>query len=113
MQLSKSEAQSLRQTIPFTPDQLKGMADMYLSGASIREVAEKYGLNRESVRHRISAQGVRMRDFKRQAILSDDDCAKILQMRNNGAKMADLSARFGVHEMTIKRAIWKARKMIA
>lgn len=107
--MTKSEAQSARQMIPFTQDQLKGMASMYLSGASIRAVAEKYGLNRESIRHRITSQGVAMRDFRRQPIFSDADCLEILRLRENGAKMADLSIKFDVHEMTIKRSIWRAR----
>lgn len=108
MQLSKSEAQSLRQTIPFTPEQLSEMAEMYAKTRSLRVVGERFGINRNAVRSRLAAQGVEILPFERQPILHGEQLQEVMRKLDAGASVSEMAFQYDVHESTINKALIRA-----
>lgn len=103
MQLSRSEAQSLRQTIPFTPEQLSEMATMYSQVRSLRKVGEKFGINPNAVRTRLVAQGVEIMPFSRQPILNRQQIAEAMSLLDSGSTPLEVAFKYGVHDSTIRK----------
>lgn len=108
MQLSRSQAQSMRQTVPFTSAQLTDMASMYKSGKSLRAIANAFGISRMGVRSRLIEMGVPMCDFKRIPMLTDEQYLEIALQYSSGISIPRLSLQFNCHEKTISRAIERA-----
>lgn len=103
MQLSRSEAQSLRQTIPFTPEQLSEMATMYNQVRSLRKVGERFGINPNAVRSRLTAQGVEILPFSRQPILNRQQISEVIALLSNGVAPSEVAFKYGVHDSTIRK----------
>lgn len=101
--MTRSEAQSARQTIPFTIDQLSEMADMYRNVRSLRKVGEKFGINRNAVRTRLIAQGVEIMPFSRQPILNRQQISEAMSLLDSGSTPLEVAFKYGVHDSTIRK----------
>lgn len=109
MQLSRSQIQSMRQTVSFTSAQLSDMASMYASGKSLRAIAGIFGISRMGVRSRLIDMSVPMRDFRRMPMLTDEQCSEILFQYASGVSVSKLSIQFNCHEKTISQALERAK----
>lgn len=107
--MTKSEAQSLRQTIPFTPEQLAEMAAMYGEVKSLRKVGKRFGINVNAVRSRLAAQGVSILPFVKQKSLTMDQIRLIVDEMCAGGNSLDLAAKYGVHDSTIRKYVVRYR----
>jgi len=88
--------------IELTADQLKGMAAQYTTGASLREVAQRYGMSVSAVRRKLLDQGVMLRPKGRPVgathviKLTLDNRASIVEEYSAGATSTELAVKYDV-----------------
>lgn len=99
---SRSEAQSARQTIPFTDEQIAEMAAMYAKVKSLRKVGKKFGINVNAVRSRLSGCGVEIFPCVQPA-LSKEQIRDVISKLSDGVKPCQLALQYGVHDSTIRK----------
>lgn len=88
--------------IELTKEQLKAMADQYVTGASLREVAQKYDMSVSAVRRKLIDQGVTLRPKGRPIgathviKLTMDNRQKIVEEYAAGATSTELATKYDV-----------------
>lgn len=88
--------------IELTEEQLKTMAYKYETGASLREVAQEYGMSVSAVRRKLIDQDIPLRPKGRPVgathviKLSLEDRQKIIAEYSAGATSTDLAAKYDV-----------------
>lgn len=100
--MNRSEAQSARQTIPFTDEQIAEMATMYAQVKSLRKVGKKFGINVNAVRSRLADRGFEIFPCT-QPSLSKDQIREVIGKLSAGAKPCQLAFQYGVHDSTIRK----------
>lgn len=81
--------------IPFTDEQLAAMGSSYMLGATIEELAKRYGISSTSVNCRLSTMGVQIRKSGPTRQISRETVAKVWEMREARKKWSDIAEAVG------------------
>ena len=95
--------------IPFTDAQIQQMIEMYESGSTVTQVADRYGLSHAATWMRLRKLGVTMRP-RGPAIKKRDPeaVARIHALKAQGKTMAQISHTLGISETTIYARLKRA-----
>lgn len=85
---------------------LREMADAYSDGATIRQVAERFGVDRERVSGLLKQSGIRVRDHEPVEV----DLVLAAELEAQGLNTADVAKALGVGRTTLVRARRAARQ---
>lgn len=99
--------------IPFTPEQLQALADMYLGGKSIRWLAGRYGISQRTVRARLVTLGVELREAGKNHVVTDQVLAVARHMLTVGAGWRAVTWATGVQADSIMNAMRRQRQRAA
>lgn len=81
------------------------MIEDYEAGASTYALADRYKVRRNTVRDTLRRAGFDLSNRANRAVLSERQKVEAGQLFAAGATRCELSARYGVSESTIKRAV--------
>ena len=87
--------------VQLSPARVAALVDGYRSGASVYELADRFGIHRTSVSANLHRAGVPMR---RQG-LSEQQKSLALGLCEQGWSIAHISDRFDVNPATVRRAL--------
>ena len=83
------------------PDEMTALAEEYQAGATVYELAERFGINRKTVALHLHRQGVEMR---RQG-LDDEQIADAARLYERGWSLARIADQYGVWSRTVYLAL--------
>ena len=93
---------TLRGTVRrLVPDEVAALVDGYQAGATVYELADRFGINRKTVARYLHRQGVKMR---RQG-LTAKQVAEAAQLYERGWSLAQIADRYGVWSRTVHLAL--------
>lgn len=95
--------------IPFTPEQLKALADLYRAGWSTYKLSKRYGISPTTVSRRLEAMGVALRSTGNR-VVSAEVLETARRMRADGKAWRFIVKATGVRERSIMRAIRSQRE---
>ena len=81
--------------------QLDVLIDAYQSGATVYELAERFGISRQTVSEHLHRQGVRLRLQG----LSPSQIEVAVEMYGQGLSLAKIAAQLGVHAGTVHKRL--------
>lgn len=84
---------------------VKLMIASYEAGTSTYELAERFDVRRNTVRDTLRRAGFDVSGRANRSIMNDEQKAEAGQLFASGATRRELSARYGLSEATIKRAV--------
>ena len=84
-------------------DELGHLVAEYLSEVKVKELAERYGITRQTVLERMRRLGVPRRHPR----LGPDEVNKACDLYRSGKSLADIGAVFSVDPGTVRRALTK------
>lgn len=93
-----------RRYIPFTPEQLQAMGDMYREGWSTYRLAKRYGISPTTVTKRLVAMGVEIRSIGNRKVTAEV-AGTARRMRRDGRPWRDVEKVTGVHQRSIMRVL--------
>jgi DNA-binding NarL/FixJ family response regulator len=82
------------------------LADLYICGSSIREIACRFGIHRTTVLNHLEARGVSRRRMVRK--MSDAQVIEAASRYASGRSLFSVASDFEVHEQTLTREFRKA-----
>lgn len=91
-----------------TPRQLDQLADAYRHGASVYELADRFGVNRRTVSKRLKSMGIALSSGRLYAA----DTARILELHRAGRVPSQVAIEIGRPELLVWRVL-KAARMTA
>lgn len=95
--------------IPFTPEQLQALADMYRAGQSTRSLSRRYGISPTTVQRRLQSMGVELRGLGKPVVVTDEVLDAANRMRSIGTPWKSVEAATGVKSVAIRSAIRRKR----
>ncbi len=97
--------------IPFTPEQMQKLAELYRDGRSPQKIGNLYGISAFTVRRRLVAMGVEIRGKGVQGYLvTVKVLATAKAMRDSGSRWKEVEAATGVKSDTLMLALRRERK---
>lgn len=101
-----------RRYIQFTEEQLKRLADLYLSGHSTLKLGAMYGISACTVSRRLASMGVQVREQGKWRRVTDDVLAVAVALRDSGAPWRVVGWATGVCHSSIMSAMLRERKQL-
>jgi transposase-like protein len=86
----------------FTTRDVDELVAGYETGATVNELAARFGVHRTTVMHHLHRHGVRGRSLRK---LTDEQRADTAQRYRRGETLDELADRFSVAPSTIRRAL--------
>lgn len=99
--------------IPFTPEQLQALVDLYRAGHSTRKLAARYGISACTVRRRLESLGVTLRGRGQANVVTDRVLVIASHMRTIGAGWRVIHWATGVQPDSIMNAMRRRRARAA
>lgn len=99
--------------IPFTPEQLQALVDLYRAGHSTRKLAARYGISACTVRRRLESLGVTLRGRGQANVVTDRVLVIAQHMRTIGAGWRVITWATGVRTDSIMTALRRRRARTA
>lgn len=98
--------------IPFTPEQLQALADLYRAGWSTYKLSRRYGISPTTVARRLEAMGVELRSSGNR-VVTTDVVEMAHRMRREGEAWRSIVKVTGVRERSIMRAMRSQREKMS
>ncbi|MFV0258625.1 MAG: helix-turn-helix domain-containing protein [Acidimicrobiales bacterium] len=83
------------------PEQVADLVDEYRQGVPVRELAERYGVHRQTVSDHARRHGL----APRHRTLSADERALIVSLRQGGSTLNEIAERVRVSERTVRNIL--------
>lgn len=91
--------------IPFTPEQLQALADLYKAGWSTHKLAKRYGISPTTVGRRLAVMGVQLRPLRGSRVATDQVLETARRMRQDGLAWRAVTKATGVRGQSIMAAM--------